>query len=155
MDDAYFAKIHALLAAVAGSGVSEIEVTEPTLRIRIVMAQAPLQVPAPMTAQPVAQQPVDKAEPAAPISSTNETIVAPSYGQFHRAPSPDAPPFIEVGRRVSRGQELCIMEAMKVFTTIRSPIDGIVSEILVETGTDVSPGQALIRIEQLVAETVQ
>ncbi len=44
---------------------------------------------------------------------------------------------------------------MKVFTTVRSPIDGIVKEILVENGADVAPGQALIRIEQLIADAAQ
>ncbi len=157
MTDAYLAKIDTLISAIEGTGIAEIEVAEPTLRIRIVMAHGPaLSSPGPVQSASITPLPIDRAAPASPAAAPTGAIVeAPSYGQFHRSPAPGATPFVEVGRPVQQGQEICIIEAMKVFTTVRSPIDGIVKEILVENGADVAPGQALIRIEQLIADAAQ
>jgi len=77
------------------------------------------------------------------------TITSPIVGIFHRAPSPEAPPFVEVGSRVKKGQVLCIVEAMKLMNEIESDVDGIVSKILVENGQPVEYGEPLFLIEPL------
>jgi biotin carboxyl carrier protein len=64
-------------------------------------------------------------------------------GTFYRAPSPDAPPFVEVGSIVSKGQPLCLIEVMKLFTTIYAERDGRVAYIGAENGAFVEFGQAL------------
>jgi len=79
--------------------------------------------------------------------SPNETVVtAPMVGTFYRAPSPEAPSFVEVGSRVSVGQTLCIIEAMKLMNELPSEINGEISKILVENGEPIEYGQELFLI---------
>ncbi len=74
-------------------------------------------------------------------------IKSPLVGTFYRAPSPNAPPFVEVGDRVSTGQTLCIIEALKVMNEIESDVNGIVKKILVGNGEVVEYGQPLFLID--------
>ena len=66
---------------------------------------------------------------------------------MYRAPSPGAPPFVEVGSRVSAGDVVCIIEAMKILNQIESDVGGVVREILVENGQPVEFGQTLMIVE--------
>jgi acetyl-CoA carboxylase biotin carboxyl carrier protein len=75
------------------------------------------------------------------------TITSPIVGIFHRAPSPESPPFVETGSAVKKGQVLCIVEAMKLMNEIESDTDGIISKILVENGQPVEYGEPLFLIE--------
>ena len=75
------------------------------------------------------------------------TVTSPIVGTFYRAPSPEANPFVEVGARVSKGQVLCIIEAMKLMNEIESDANGIVVKILVENGQPVEYGEPLFLIE--------
>jgi acetyl-CoA carboxylase biotin carboxyl carrier protein len=68
-------------------------------------------------------------------------------GTFYRAPSPGAPPFAEIGQSVSKGQTLCIIEAMKLLNEIESDVSGTIKAILVENGQPVEYGQPLFLIE--------
>jgi len=77
------------------------------------------------------------------------TITSPIVGTFFRSPTPDASPFVEVGSSVSKGQVLCIVEAMKLMNEIESDVDGIVVKILVENGQPVEYGEPLFLIEPL------
>ena len=101
--------------------------------------------PAPPSAPPA---------PAAPDSSTDEApdaglhqIKSPIVGTFYSAPSPDADPFVTVGDRVSKGQVVCIVEAMKLMNEIEADADGVVVEILGRNGEPVEFGEALFGIE--------
>src|SRR5512139_1900768 len=71
------------------------------------------------------------------------TVTSPIVGTFYRAPAPDAPPFVEVGSAVKRGQALCVIEAMKLMNEIESEIDGTIVRILVENGHPVEYGEPL------------
>ncbi len=73
-------------------------------------------------------------------------VTAPLVGTFHQSPSQDAKPFVEVGQRVSKGDKLCIVEAMKVMNEITAPQDGIVKEVLVKEGQMVEFGTKLFAI---------
>jgi len=73
-------------------------------------------------------------------------IVAPLVGVFYRAPSPDAPMFVEVGDSIEVGSEVGLIEAMKVFSPIPSEVSGVVVEIPVENGKLVQQGQVLVRV---------
>jgi len=75
------------------------------------------------------------------------TVTSPIVGTFYRAPAPDANPFVEVGSKVSKGQVLCIVEAMKLLNEIESDVDGIIVKILVENGQPVEYGEPLFLIE--------
>jgi len=73
-------------------------------------------------------------------------IKSPLVGTFYRAPAPGAKPFVEVGSRVKKGDVLCIIEAMKIMNEVKSDVDGVVEEILVENGQPVEYGQPLFKI---------
>jgi len=77
-------------------------------------------------------------------------IKSPLVGTFYRAPSPGAPPFVEVGDIVSPGQVLCIIEALKVMNEIESDVRGKIVKILVENGEAVEYGQPLFLIDTSV-----
>lgn len=86
------------------------------------------------------------------ISETEEetrllTVTSPIVGTFYRSPSPEAPPFVEIGSSVNKGQVLCIIEAMKLMNEIESEINGIIVKILLENGQPVEYGEPLFLIE--------
>jgi acetyl-CoA carboxylase biotin carboxyl carrier protein len=73
----------------------------------------------------------------------SEVVRAPMVGTFYRSPSPGAPPFVEVGSRVKKGDALCVLEVMKLFTTIKAERDATIAEIGAENATLVEYGQML------------
>lgn len=89
--------------------------------------------------------------PVAPPSAHAESklleITSPMVGTFYRAPAPDEPPFVSVGDRISTGQTVCIIEAMKLMNEIEAEFSGEVVEILVENAEPVEFGQVLIRVK--------
>jgi len=74
-------------------------------------------------------------------------VKSPLVGTFYCAPSPESPPFVEVGSKIKKGDVLCIVEAMKVMNEIKSEVEGTIKEILVENATPVEFGQVLFVIE--------
>jgi acetyl-CoA carboxylase biotin carboxyl carrier protein len=74
-------------------------------------------------------------------------VVAPMVGTFYRAPAPDAPPFVETGSIVRKGEPLCLIEVMKLFTTITSEFEGRIVQIGAENGELVEYGRTLFLIE--------
>ena len=83
-----------------------------------------------------------------PASKTVE-IRAPMVGTFYRAPSPEAPPYVEVEQVVEPGQVICIIEAMKLMNEIKSEIKGTILEILIDNAEPVEFGQPMFLIEPL------
>lgn len=77
---------------------------------------------------------------------TEEMVPAFMHGVFHRAPAPGEKPFVEIGSKVARDQQIGILEAMKVFMPVVSPVDGTIVRIHAENATDVSVGQALMTV---------
>ncbi len=77
------------------------------------------------------------------------TVTSPIVGTFYRSPSPDAPPFVDAGQKIKKGQVLCIIEAMKLMNEIESEVDGIMVKGLVENGQPVEYGEPLFLIEPL------
>ena len=74
-------------------------------------------------------------------------IESPSVGLFWRAPSPGAPPFVEVDARVAEGDTLAIVEVMKLMNHVVAPVDGVVRAIVPENGESVEYGQPLVVID--------
>ena len=74
-------------------------------------------------------------------------ITSPMVGCFYPAPSPAAAPFVKVGDKVSTGQVVCIIEAMKLMNEIESEVSGTIAEICVEEGQSVEYGQVLMYVE--------
>ena len=91
------------------------------------------------------------AEPGPPAAKAIESvpmkeIVSPMVGTFYRAGSPDAPPFVEVGKPVSEDTVVCIIEAMKVMNEIKAETSGVIAEVLAENGKPVQIGQGLFKV---------
>jgi len=101
--------------------------------------------PKPPTAVPPAEAP-SPAPPKEPPKPAAKEVNSPIVGTFYRAPAPDAAPFVEVGSRVTKGQVLCIVEAMKIMNQIESDAGGVVVAILVENAQPVAYGQPLFHI---------
>ena len=75
-------------------------------------------------------------------------ISSPFVGTFYRAPSPEAPTFVDVGQAVRKGQVVCIVEAMKLMNEIEAESEGKIEEILVQNGEHVEYGQHLFRLSK-------
>ncbi len=86
--------------------------------------------------------------PQAPKTNTIE-IKAPMVGTFYRAPSPEAPAYVEIGQTIEHGQVICIIEAMKLMNEIKSEIKGKIIEIIVDNAEPVEFGQPMFLIEPL------
>lgn len=150
-------KIKKLIELLDESGIAEIEVTEGEESVRISRYGAvPAAMPVPVPGLPPGAASGGDAAPASdppsapaeePARSKGFGIEAPMVGTMYRAPSPGAPPFVEVGSRISAGDVVCIIEAMKILNQIESEVSGVVREILVENGQPVEYGQALMIVE--------
>jgi acetyl-CoA carboxylase biotin carboxyl carrier protein len=147
-------KLKKLIDLVQESGIGEIEITEGEEKVRI-SRQAPgtpmMMAAPPMQAVGVAGG-MQSAPAAAPATAPEpepkgHALKSPMVGTFYRAPSPGAPSFVEIGQSVSKGQTLCIIEAMKLLNEIESDATGTIKAILVENGQPVEYGQPLFLIE--------
>ncbi|MEW6109203.1 MAG: acetyl-CoA carboxylase biotin carboxyl carrier protein [Nitrospirota bacterium] len=136
-----------LIELLKETDITELQVEKDGTKVKIKREKffSPLEAPPHKTA--AAQESV--------IKETEEetqrliTITSPIVGTFYRSPSPEAPPFVEAGLRVKKGQVLCIIEAMKLMNEIESEVDGIVVKPLVENGQPVEYGEPLFLIEPL------
>jgi acetyl-CoA carboxylase biotin carboxyl carrier protein len=126
----------------------------PTGRGAVQVATPPML--APMMAPPVLPQgrptPTDgvaviEEAPKAEAKTAGIEVKSPMVGTFYSAPEPGSKPYVSVGSRVSKGQTLCIIEAMKIMNEIESEVSGVVTEILAADATPVEYGQALFRID--------
>ncbi|WP_228236578.1 acetyl-CoA carboxylase biotin carboxyl carrier protein [Allomuricauda sp. M10] len=155
-------EIQNLIKFVAKSGASEVKLEmedfkitirtgaeasypETTIVQQIPMAHAPS---APAAHAPVAQ------EAAAPVAQAPKaedskyiTIKSPIIGTFYRKPSPDKPSFVEVGSNISKGDVLCVIEAMKLFNDIESEVSGKIVKILVDDSSPVEFDQPLFLVD--------
>ena len=150
-------KLKKLIDLVQESGIGEIEITEGEEKVRI-SRQAPGGPPMVMASPggpPMAFGGPSQGMPApgeaggaapAPPEPKGHSLKSPMVGTFYRAPSPGAPSFVEVGQTVSKGQTICIIEAMKLLNEIESDVSGTIKAILVENGQPVEYGQALFII---------
>lgn len=104
----------------------------------------------PSNAPIISPQAVSSGSTIAPILEEKQEnihiISSPIVGTFYSSPSPDDPPFVEVGSHVVKGQTLCIIEAMKLMNDIESDINGTVAKILVQNASPVEFNQALFHI---------
>jgi acetyl-CoA carboxylase biotin carboxyl carrier protein len=136
--------------------LSEFEVEQDGLRLKVRKdgsgAQAPVHVthvaapiaPAPPQAGPAPVAPA----PAADVDIELAVVKSPIVGTFYRSPEPGAPPFVEVGASVKKGQVLCIIEAMKLMNEIDSEYEGEVVTVYVESGQPVQYGERLFAIRR-------
>ncbi len=112
------------------------------------VAQSPLTV---VSAAPEAEAQVSESVTVSAVSTRRADglieVRSPMVGIFYRKPAPDAAPFVEVGSQVTKGDPLCLVEVMKLFTTIEAEQRGRVVEIAAEDGQLVEHEQVLLVIE--------
>lgn len=142
-------KVKKLIELLEESGIAEIEIHEGEESVRISRhSTAPVAAPVAVAAAPVAAAPVVAAvAPVAEEQIDGHVLNSPMVGSFYRSPSPGASSFVEVGSKVSVGDTLCIIEAMKLLNQIEADKGGIIKAILVENGQAVEYNQPLFIIE--------
>ena len=114
----------------------------------VVVGQASAPPMAPVTVAGPAMAPGSAAAPAASAPATNLVEVkSPMVGTFYKSPEPAAEAYVKVGSRVTTGQVVCIIEAMKIMNEIESEVQGVVREICVENAQPVEFGQVLFRLD--------
>ena len=145
-------RIRELLQVAVELSAAEVEIETGGVRVvvrqhasSVVLSQA-----APMPAVAVAPEPAPEPPPSEPESTpenVNGTVIkAPTPGTFYARPAPEQEPFVVIGDRVSIGDTLCILEAMKLMNEIESEVSGVVKEILVTDGEPVEYDQPLFLI---------
>ncbi|HLA33916.1 MAG TPA: acetyl-CoA carboxylase biotin carboxyl carrier protein [Rhodocyclaceae bacterium] len=146
-------KLKTLIDLVQNSGISELEISEGEEKIRIAKhlppAAAATYIPLPaagMAPPAVSPAPTLASTPPANTLPEGQVLKAPMVGTFYRSSSPDAAPFVEIGKEVKLGETLCIIEAMKLMNEIEAEVAGKVKAILVENGQAVEYGQPLFVI---------
>ncbi len=151
-------EIQNLIKFVSNSGVAEVKLEIDDVKITIktthegtspeitYLQQAPVAQAAPQAAPaPVAAAPV-AAGPAAE-NSNYITVKSPMIGTFYRKPSPDKPMFVEVGSAISKGDVVCVIEAMKLFNEIEAEVSGKIVKILVDDMSPVEFDQPLFIVD--------
>jgi acetyl-CoA carboxylase biotin carboxyl carrier protein len=147
MDTEFIAKLAKLLEE---TNLGEIELADGDRRIRVArpavnVTAAPMAVAAPVAAA----TPVAAPSAAAGTDAAGHpgAVKSPMVGTAYLAPEPGKPSFVSVGDKVSAGQTLLIIEAMKTFNPIKAPKAGTVAKILVENGQPVEFGEPLMVVE--------
>jgi acetyl-CoA carboxylase biotin carboxyl carrier protein len=107
----------------------------------------PMTMPAAMPmSMPLQAAPPAAAPAAAPVAALKE-IKSPMVGTYYASPEPGAEPYLRVGQRVTTGQTVCIVEAMKIMNEIEAEVSGVIREVCVEDATPVEYGQVLFRVD--------
>lgn len=144
--------IEKLAKIIADNGLTEISLEDGEQAITI-RKDLPEVITAPVAATVATQAPV--ATPAvapatassAPEAPKGKAITSPMVGTFYAASSPDAEPFVEVGKTISEGDVVCIIEAMKLMNEIKSEHSGKITQICVQNGDPIEFGQVLMYVE--------
>jgi len=149
-----------LIKAIDQSSLDSIEIERGGTRVRLAktpdVIQAPVGPPVQVASAPEAIAEVAAAAAAAPTAegaaapapaSNLLDIESPMVGTFYGAPAPDAPPYVEKGTRVGKGDTLCIIEAMKLMNELECEIEGTIVEMCVENAQPVEYGQVLFRVD--------
>lgn len=159
-----FDEIKDLMAEFNASPTRELEITEENgFRIRLSKNDAPQQgenqpslaapasQPAPVPDKPA--QPVEGSQPKEPVQDKptkqeGPVITAPMVGTVYLQAKPDTPAYVTVGQPVHKGDVVCIIEAMKMMTEIKSDVDGVIAEVLVDNEDLVEFDQPLFRVTE-------
>lgn len=147
-----------ILELISESDVNEVSLEEGDFKIKVKkqgeVQQVSYSQPAPQApaqpATPQAQQaaPADASEAQKADQPDGETVKSPIVGTFYTSPSPDSDPFVKVGDHISKGETLCIVEAMKIMNEIEAEFSGTVQKVLVDDGQPVEFDQPLFIIKK-------
>ncbi len=164
-----FKEILELIDKVADRGIAGIEIEQAGTKLRIegkhaqpqvfasymggeMKSEAPMLPSIPLTALPAASAAeASKAEEKRKAEEESDAglhiITSPIVGTFYRAPNPEAPSFVNIGDRVSKGKVLCIIEAMKLMNEIESDLDGVIVQVYPQNGQPVEYGEKLFAVK--------
>jgi acetyl-CoA carboxylase biotin carboxyl carrier protein len=151
-------EIRDLIDFISKSGLNEVDIETKELKLHVkrepdqkVFKSTPVVAPLPAMQAYGQPQPqlAPKVERAAAESAGKKTveIKSPMIGTFYRSSSPDTGPFVSVGDKISKGQTVCIIEAMKLFNEIESEVSGTIVKAMVENATPVEYDQVLFVVE--------
>lgn len=155
-------EIQNLIKFVAKSGATEVKLEMDDFKITIKTTEAgateaflnqPAQQYVPQIQQPVVTTPVAAAPvvPSAPVKTEEDSkyimIKSPMIGTLYRKPSPDKPVFVEVGSTISKGDVVCVVEAMKLFNEIEAEVSGKIVKVLVDDASPVEFDQPLFLVD--------
>jgi len=154
------AEIRDLIDFISKSGLNEVDIETKELKLHVKRepdqkvfksTPAPVMAAAPVAhvAAPAAAPKAEKAAAAEPATSGKKTveIKSPMIGTFYRSSSPDSPVLASVGDKISKGQTVCIIEAMKLFNEIESEVSGTIVKAMVENSSPVEYDQVLFVVE--------
>lgn len=155
-----FKEILELIDRVAERGITSVEVESAGTRVRVegkrsevapaCNAEHPgVAAPAPSSTIQGSAAPPQAATVAAPEAESEEglhVITSPIVGTFYRTPNPEAEPFVSVGSRISKGQVLCIVEAMKLMNEIEAEVEGVITRIYPQNGQPIEYGEKLFAV---------
>ena len=146
--------IKELAEILAEQGLTEIVVEdgEKAISLRkevkeVVAAQPVAVAPAPVVQACAPAAPAAEAPAKAECKACGTPITSPMVGTFYAASSPEAAPFVEVGKTISKGDTVCIIEAMKLMNEIEAEVAGKITQICVKNGDPVEFGQVLMYVE--------
>jgi acetyl-CoA carboxylase biotin carboxyl carrier protein len=149
-------EIKELMRYIESSSFTEFEIEREGFKLKLVrrlpqasngdVPPAPPAVEAPRPQHPAPASAVPAARVAEVEPADVHQVMSPIVGTFYRSSAPDAKPFVSPGDRVSKGQVLCIVEAMKLMNEIESDCDGEVLEVMVANGQPVEYGEPLFKL---------
>src|SRR5688572_5201023 len=155
-------EIRDLIDFISKSGLNEVNIETKELKLSVkrdpdqkvfksspaITHSAPIQTVAPVSASVApSAPPLPKAEASAASGKKTIEIKSPMIGTFYRSSSPDSPVFVSVGDKITKGQTVCIIEAMKLFNEIESEVSGTIVKIPLENATPVEYDQVLFVVE--------
>jgi acetyl-CoA carboxylase biotin carboxyl carrier protein len=153
-------EIRDLIDFISKTGLNEVNIETKELKLHVkrepdqkifksspVPVAAPAAVAAPIITAPVASPKAEKAPAAEAVGKKTLEIKSPMIGTFYRSNNPDTPSFVSVGDKVTKGQTVCIIEAMKLFNEIESEVSGTVTKVSVENASPVEYDQVLFVVE--------
>jgi acetyl-CoA carboxylase biotin carboxyl carrier protein len=146
-------QLEGLLKVLEDRDISEFEFEDEKIRVHLKRGQ-PIVAMTTSMSHHVPAHPNDVASSAGVEGSAKQGegnvayVTSPFVGTFYRSPSPDAPPFVDVGSNIRPGQALCIVEAMKLMNEIEAEFAGTIVECLAETGSPVEFGQRLFKVKK-------
>ena len=155
-------EIRDLIDFIAKSGLNEVNIETNELKLHVkrepdqkIFKSSPIAAPVGLPPSPVSVEHFTQQTSSQPSSqkaaetSSKKTVEvkSPMIGTFYRSSSPDTPPFVSVGDKITKGQTVCIIEAMKLFNEIESEFSGTVVKAMVENATPVEYDQVLFVVE--------
>ncbi len=146
-----FDLIKKLIKVLEDADITALSVEENGKKIEVRREKGAAQVIAPVPAPAVHHAPATSQVSAKAEASEDEGLIAvtsPMVGTFYRAPSPESPPYVEIGDQVATGKVVCIIEAMKLFNEIEAEVSGKLVKVLVENGQPVEYGQKLMLLKK-------